>query len=147
LIIREMQNKLAIWSSEGEERKFDRLLRLIANRSWLQEAARVTLASNGAKTPGIDGACKQARKYRTSVKSLIKRWARRPIEGNAKTWQLYGRSGKGNLCGVALRRLVTSRKMHFRWRNPESNPYILREEERNTVTSRYYDIAMAMSHT
>ncbi len=87
-----------------------------------------------------------ARKYRTSIKSLMRQWVRRPAEGDAKTWQLFGRSGNGNLCGVTLRRLVTSRKCQFRWRNPEINPYIPRAEERNTVTSRYYDVAMAMSH-
>jgi RNA-directed DNA polymerase len=87
-----------------------------------------------------------ARKYRTSVKSLIKRWVRRPEDGKAKSWKLFGRNGKGNLCGVVLRRLVTSRKAQFRWRNPESNPYIPRDEIRHTVTSRYHDIAMALSH-
>ena len=60
MIISEMQSKLATWSSADKERKFDRLLRMVANRSWLQEAARVTLASSGAKTPGIDGLDKQA---------------------------------------------------------------------------------------
>ena len=35
-----MQRKLATWSTADKERKFDRLLRIIANRSWLQEAAR-----------------------------------------------------------------------------------------------------------
>ena len=60
MIISEMQSKLATWSSADKERKFDRLLRMIADRSWLQEAARVTLASSGAKTPGIDGIDKQA---------------------------------------------------------------------------------------
>jgi len=60
LIIREMQNKLATWSSEDKDRRFDRLLRMIANRSWLLEAARITLASRGARTPGIDGIDKQA---------------------------------------------------------------------------------------
>ena len=55
-----MQSKLATWSSADKERKFDRLLRMIANRSWLQEAARVNLASSGAKTPGIDGIDKPA---------------------------------------------------------------------------------------
>ena len=73
-------------------------------------------------------------------------WIRRPADGKAKIWQLYGRSGRGNLCGVTLRLLVTSRKAQFRWRNPETNPYIPRDEERNTVTSRYRDVAMAMSH-
>ena len=55
MIISEMQSKLAKWSSEDKERRFDRLLRVIAERSWLQEAARITLASRGARTPGIDG--------------------------------------------------------------------------------------------
>jgi len=59
LIISEMQSKLATWSPKDKERKFDRLLRMIANRSWLQEAARVTLSSRGAHTPGIDGMDKQ----------------------------------------------------------------------------------------
>jgi len=88
-----------------------------------------------------------ARKYRTTIKSLMRQWVRSPKDGKAKTWQLFGRNSKGNLCGVVLRRLVTSRKAQFRWRNPENNPYITRDEERNTVTSRYHDVAMAMSHT
>ncbi|MDH3771492.1 MAG: reverse transcriptase domain-containing protein, partial [Nitrospirota bacterium] len=53
--ISEMQRKLATWSATDQERKFDRLLRLIAHPVWLAEAARVTLASSGAKSPGIDG--------------------------------------------------------------------------------------------
>jgi RNA-directed DNA polymerase len=54
-----MQSKLATWSTEDKERKFDRLLRLIAQKQWLHEAAMVTLRSNGAKTPGIDEVSKQ----------------------------------------------------------------------------------------
>jgi len=50
-----MQRKLATWSATDDERKFDRLVRLIAHPVWLAEAARVTLASSGAKSPGIDG--------------------------------------------------------------------------------------------
>ncbi len=50
-----MQSKLATWSTENKERKFDRLLRLIADRTWLAEAARITLSSSGARTPGVDG--------------------------------------------------------------------------------------------
>lgn len=34
-----MQSKLATWSTEDKERKFDRLLRLVADRDWLSEAA------------------------------------------------------------------------------------------------------------
>ena len=58
MIISEMQSKLAMWSTEDKERKFDRLLRLIADRNWLSEAARITLASSGARTPGMDGVTK-----------------------------------------------------------------------------------------
>ena len=54
-----MQDKLARWSTENKGRKFDRLLRLIADRTWLAEAARITLASTGARTAGIDGIDKQ----------------------------------------------------------------------------------------
>lgn len=55
-----MQSKLARWSTEDKDRKFDRLLRLIANPSWLSEAARITLSSSGARTPGVDGINKDA---------------------------------------------------------------------------------------
>ena len=50
-----MQSKLATWSAENKERKFDRVLRLIADKTWLIEAARITLASKGSRTPGVDG--------------------------------------------------------------------------------------------
>ena len=59
MIISEMQSKLATWSTENKERKFDRLLRLITDRDWLSEAARITLASSGARTPGVDGVDKR----------------------------------------------------------------------------------------
>jgi retron-type reverse transcriptase len=54
-----MQHKLATWAESDVNRRFDRLLRLIANRTWLAEAARIVLASSGADTPGIDGIDKQ----------------------------------------------------------------------------------------
>ena len=54
-----MQHKLATWSESDPSRRFDRLLRLIADREWLAEAARIVLASSGARTPGIDGMDKQ----------------------------------------------------------------------------------------
>jgi RNA-directed DNA polymerase len=50
-----MQSKLATWLIDNKELKFDRLLRLTANEIWLKEAARITLTSSGARTPGIDG--------------------------------------------------------------------------------------------
>ncbi len=87
-----------------------------------------------------------ARKYRTSIKSLMRQWVRRSANSPALTWVLFGRSGKGNLCGISLRRLVTSRKDQFRWRNPSINPYLRPDDGRSTVTSRYRDVAMAMGH-
>ena len=88
-----------------------------------------------------------ARKHRTSIKSLMRQWVRRPADGTAKTWVLFGRSGNGHLCGITLRRLVSSPKGQFQWRNPPGNPYLLSDDGRNTVTSRYPDVAMAMSRS
>src|SRR6267154_3553376 len=50
-----MQHKLATWAAADQTRRFDRLLRLITDRNWLAEAARIVLASKGANTPGLDG--------------------------------------------------------------------------------------------
>ncbi len=53
-----MQHKLATWSTQDKDRRFDRLLRLIAEPDWLAEAARITLGASGSKTPGVDGITK-----------------------------------------------------------------------------------------
>jgi len=86
-------------------------------------------------------------KYRTSLKALCRDWVRAPEEGRAKTWVLQGLNGRGIRSGVALRRLVTSRKGQFRWRTPQGNPYLWRDENRSTFESRYADIAFALSNT
>lgn len=52
-----MQHKLATWATADPNRRFDRLFRLITHPVWLSEAARITLASSGARTPGVDGMC------------------------------------------------------------------------------------------
>jgi len=85
------------------------------------------------------------RKYRCSIKSLLMKWCKRPDPSKAKTWVLFGKTNQGNHCGISLFRLVSSPKLPFRWRLPEGNPY-LRLEVRNTVTSRYADVAMAVGH-
>lgn len=85
-----------------------------------------------------------AQKYRSRIKPLMRKWYRAPETSQAKTWLIYGRSEQENLVGKALRRLVKSQKAQFRWRNPERNPYITRDEPRNTVTSRYHEVAMAL---
>jgi len=86
-----------------------------------------------------------ARKHRCSIKSLLMKWCKRPEPHQAKTWVLFGKTDQGYLYGASLFRLVSSPKLPFRWRLPESNPY-LRTEIRNTVTSRYADVAMAVGH-
>lgn len=85
------------------------------------------------------------RKYRCNTRSLLMRWYKQPEPGKAKTWVLFGKTDRGNLHGAKLYRLVGSQKMPFRFRLPESNPY-LRDEIRKTVTSRYTDVAMAVGH-
>lgn len=87
-----------------------------------------------------------AHKYRASVKSLMRRHVRSSDALRAKTWVMQGRNNRGMYCEVALRRLVTSRKGQFRWRNPEGNPYLCRDEERSIFESRYDDVAFAMSN-
>jgi len=85
-----------------------------------------------------------ARKYRSRIKPLMRAWYRAPAPEQAKTWLVFGVSAKGRRIGKALYRLVSSPKGQFRWRNPERNPYIWREEDRSTVTSGYHQVAMAM---
>ncbi|WP_200798437.1 hypothetical protein [Pseudovibrio sp. Tun.PSC04-5.I4] len=46
-----MQHKLAKWAQDERTRRFDRLLRLIADRTWLTEAAR-GLGVERRKDPG-----------------------------------------------------------------------------------------------
>ena len=87
-----------------------------------------------------------ARKYRCNIRSLLMKWFKQPEPHKAKTWVLFGKTDQGNLCGVPLFQLVGSPKLSFRWRLPESNPY-LRTEIRNTVTSRYADVAMAVGRS
>ncbi|HIF9438525.1 TPA: group II intron reverse transcriptase/maturase [Photobacterium damselae] len=86
-----------------------------------------------------------ARKYRCRIKLLLMKWRKRPEPTKAKTWVLFGKTNLGNKNGVSLYRLVSSPKRPFRWRLPENNPY-LRQEVRNTVTSCYTDVAMAVGH-
>ncbi|MGB7184854.1 MAG: group II intron reverse transcriptase/maturase, partial [Burkholderiaceae bacterium] len=87
-----------------------------------------------------------ARKYRRSMKSLMRASVRSPEPGKAKTWVLEGQNSRGWYGKLALRRLVTSRKGHFTWRTPFENPFIIREDSRRTSESRYADIAFAMGN-
>ncbi|EAW9081746.1 TPA: group II intron reverse transcriptase/maturase, partial [Salmonella enterica] len=85
-----------------------------------------------------------ARKYRRGIAYLMRWWCRSPKPGQSKTWVLFGKTNYGKLNGEVLYRLVGQSKKSFRWRVPESNPY-LRTETRNTYTSRYPEVAMALA--
>ncbi|HYW91700.1 MAG TPA: group II intron reverse transcriptase/maturase [Gammaproteobacteria bacterium] len=87
-----------------------------------------------------------ARKYKVPIKSLMRQSVKRPEPEQAKTWVLWGRSGNGNLCGIALRRLVSSRKQQFHWRTPAGNPHLAEYRDRRALTSGYRDVALALSH-
>lgn len=84
------------------------------------------------------------RKYKTSIKALMRQWFRHPVPDQAKTWFLFGKNGAGRQRGVSLLRMVGSRKGRFSWRNPVGNPYIVGILTDTAVTSRYQDVAMAM---
>ena len=88
-----------------------------------------------------------ARKYRRSFRSLMRDHVRRPELERAKTWVLKGQNSRGRYGEVALRRLITSRKGRFTWRTPSENPYILRDDTRRIIESRYADVTFAMSNT
>jgi RNA-directed DNA polymerase len=74
-------------------------------------------------------------------------YVRSPEKGKAKTWVVQGVNNRGFYGALALRRLITSRKGRFTWRNPAENPYILHEENRRPLESRYDDVAFALSNT
>jgi RNA-directed DNA polymerase len=66
--------------------------------------------------------------------------------GQTKTWVLQGQNSRSWHGTVALRRLITSRKIQFRWHTPLKNLYILRDEKRSTIESRHDDVAFAISN-
>ena len=76
----------------------------------------------------------------------MRRCVRASEPRRAKTWLLEGQNSRGWYGAVALWRLITSRKGQFRWRSPSENPYILRDEIRSTIESRYADVAFAMGN-
>ena len=100
----------------------------------------VMLASGGTPVP-------LARKYRRGFPSLMRDCVQAPEPGRAKTWVLKGQDSRGWYGELPLRRLITSHKGQFRWRNPEKNPYLIHDENRKLFESRYADVAFAMSNT
>lgn len=88
-----------------------------------------------------------ARKYKRGFRSLIRDYVRSPGQGKASIWILKGLNGRGFYEEIALRRMITSRKGRFTWRNPVGNPYILRKEKYQMIQSYYDEVAFALSNT
>jgi len=87
-----------------------------------------------------------ARKYRQGFPRLMRQWVRAPEPGRAKTWVLTGQNSRGWYGETALRRLITSHKGQFRWRTPEVNPYLIRDDQRKLLSSSYAEVAFAFSN-
>lgn len=73
MIISEMQRKLATWTATDPSQRIERLLRLITQPEWLAEAARITISSKGAHTPGVDGVNKTMLQARLAAELQILR--------------------------------------------------------------------------
>jgi hypothetical protein len=68
-----------------------------------------------------------------------------PEPGKAKTWVLYRRTKEGTVLRAELARLVGRGKRQYLWKQQGDNPY-LKKEILKSPTSRYRDVAMALSH-
>lgn len=84
-------------------------------------------------------------KYRSPIKPLVKKWVKHPEEGKAKTWVMYDRTSDGKPRRAALSRLAGRGSKQYRWKQ-QGNPYMAEPEERTRApTSRYDEVAMAVS--
>jgi group II intron reverse transcriptase/maturase len=86
-----------------------------------------------------------SRKYRLTLRGVIKRWVHYPKKGNAKTWVLYGKGQSGKGCGVELLRMCGAGKKQFRWKTLTANPYLTTLDPTKIFESHYREVAMAMS--
>ena len=68
-----MQRELATWAATDPSQRIERLLRLITQPEWLAEAARITISSKGAHTPGVDGVNKTMLQARLAAELQILR--------------------------------------------------------------------------
>jgi hypothetical protein len=71
-----------------------------------------------------------ARKYRSRIKPLMRKWYRVPETGQSKTWLIYGRSNRGKAVGKAAQTghqpenavpvaEPGSKSLHLQGRNPK----------------------------
>lgn len=91
--------------------------------------------------------CTRLAKYRSHIKPLMRKWVVHPEPGNAKTWVLHGTTAQGKVCRAVLSCLIGRGKRQFRWKKETVNPYLCESTSKTGApTSRYRDIAMALSH-
>lgn len=88
-----------------------------------------------------------ARKYKRGLRTLMRDFVRSPEKGKAKIWVLQGQNSRGFYGELALRRLITSRKRWFTWRNPAENPNILHSEKHRAIEFYYDEVVFALSNT
>lgn len=79
-----------------------------------------------------------ARKYKQGFRTLMCDYVRSPGKGKAKIWGIQGQNSCGFYGEVALRRLVTSRKGRFTWRNPTQLTIHIFCVQRNNVQSNLF---------
>lgn len=114
-----MQRKLATWAATDPSLRIQRLLRLITQPEWLAEAARITLSSKGAHTPGVDGVNKTMLQARLAVELQILR--DELLSGHyqplpARRVYIPKSNGKLRPLGIpALRDRIVQRAMLMRW--------------------------------
>ena len=86
-----------------------------------------------------------SRKYRSNLRSMIKRWVRYPKDRRAKTWVMDGRGHSGRWCRVALHRMLGAGKKQFKWKTLTGNPYLAALDPTKIFESKYSEVAIAMS--
>lgn len=110
-----MQRKLATWAATDPSRRISRLLRLITQPEWLAEAARITLSSKGAHTPGVDGVNKA--KLQAGLSAELQRLSEELLSGHyqplpARRVYIPKSNGKLRPLGIpAMRDRIVQRAM------------------------------------
>lgn len=84
-----------------------------------------------------------ARKYRSRIKPLLRKWYRKLPGHTAKTWAVVRQNRKGERVSGIVKRLKKGKDTRFRWKTPQANPYLEPDEQLNFFTSRYRDLALA----
>lgn len=85
----------------------------------------------------------RARKYRTKLKPLMRRWFIRPTPDQAKTWSVRGKDSRGCFRDISLVRLTGRGVKRANFPSVTINPYLL--DRKQTINSNYDEVVMAFS--